>query len=210
MPKLYLLGGENVSKRSAREINERAFQDSEQPISVLVFSWARASFDRKYGKRKLFTDYLTSLGANSINFVSYSDSKEYIEQKINCASLIYLTGGLPSVLIERLKKRDINNLLLTYKGIIVGRSAGALALCSHCITTVRSSSKVRIVDGLGLVRITLKVHYIPEKDDAFLFFSKKEKVYAVPEGSALVFDDDSFEVIGKAYLFEKGEKCELL
>ena len=204
------MGGENVSKRSAREINERAFQDSEQPISVLVFSWARASFDRKYGKRKLFTDYLTSLGANSINFVSYSDSKEYIEQKINCASLIYLTGGLPSVLIERLKKRDINNLLLTYKGIIVGRSAGALALCSHCITTVRSSSKVRIVDGLGLVRITLKVHYIPEKDDAFLFFSKKEKVYAVPEGSALVFDDDSFEVIGKAYLFEKGEKCELL
>jgi dipeptidase E len=209
MPKLYLLGGENVSKRSAREINERAFQDAEQPISVLVFSWARASFDRKYGKRKLFTDYLTSLGANSINFVSYSDSKEYIEQKINCTSLIYLTGGLPSVLIERLKKRDINNLLLTYKGIIVGRSAGALALCSHCITTVRSSSKVRIVDGLGLVGITLKVHYIPEKDDVFLCFSKKEKVYAVPECSALVFDDDIFEVIGKAYLFEKGEKCKL-
>ena len=209
MPKLYLLGGENVSKRSAREINERAFQDSEQPISVLVFSWARASFDRKYGKRKLFTDYLTSLGANSINFVSYSDSKECIEQKINCTTLIYLTGGLPSVLIERLKKRDINNLLLTYKGIIVGRSAGALALCSHCITTVRSSSKVRIVDGLGLVHITLKVHYIPEKDDAFLCFSKKEKVYAVTEGSALVFDDGIFEVIGKAYLFEKGEKCKL-
>ena len=46
MPKLYLLGGENVFKRSAREVNERAFQDAGEHLVVLVFPWARASFDR--------------------------------------------------------------------------------------------------------------------------------------------------------------------
>ena len=206
MPKLILLGGENVLRRNARIVNERAFQDAKQPIDVLVFSWARASFDRKYGKRKPFSDYLISLGACSVNFVGYSDSPEYIEEKMKGASMVYLTGGLPSVLIERLKKRGIDKLLFAYKGVIVGRSAGALALCSHCITTIRSSSKVRIVDGLGLANITLKVHYTPEKDDILLSFSKQEKIYAVPEGSALVFNNDIFEVIGKAYLFENGEK----
>ena len=210
MPKLYLLGGENVFKQIAREVNERAFLDSEQPSDVLVFSWARASFDRKYGKRKLFADYLTSFGANSVKFVGYSDSKEFIEEKMNSAKMVYLTGGLPSVLIERLKKRDVNKLLSGYKGVIVGRSAGALALCGRCITTVRSSSRVRIVDGLGLVNITLKVHYTPEKDDILLSFSKQEKVYAVPEGSAIVFDNGTLrEVIGEAYLFENGEKRKL-
>jgi len=47
MPKLYLLGGENVYKRSAREVNERAFQDAGEPLDILVFPWARASFDRR-------------------------------------------------------------------------------------------------------------------------------------------------------------------
>jgi len=206
MPKLYLLGGENVLRRNAKKVNERAFRDAKQPIDVLVFSWARASFDRKYGKRKLFSDYLISLGACSVNFVGYSDSPDFIEEKMKYASMVYLTGGLPSVLIERLKKRGIDKLLFAYKGVIVGRSAGALALCSRCITTVRSSCKVRIVYGLGLVDILLKVHYIPEKDDVLLCFSKDEKVYAVPEGSALFFNNGIFEVIGKAYLFENGEK----
>ena len=53
MPKIYLLGGENVVKRSALEVNERAFQDAKAPRSVAVFPWARASFDRKYQKRKV-------------------------------------------------------------------------------------------------------------------------------------------------------------
>jgi len=50
MPKLYLLGGENVFKRSAREVNERAFQDAGEPSFVLVFPWAKASFDKGYKK----------------------------------------------------------------------------------------------------------------------------------------------------------------
>ena len=104
MPKLYLLGGENVFKRSAREVNERAFQDAGEPPAVVVFPWARASFDRKYRKGKTLTDYFISLGASTINFVEYSDSNEAIAKKMADSNLVYLTGGLASVLVERLKK----------------------------------------------------------------------------------------------------------
>ena len=98
------LGGENVFKRSAQEVNERAFRDAGEPLVILVFSWARASFDNSYKKRKKLTDYFISLGANTINFVNYSDSNEIIAKKMADSNLIYLTGGQTSILVERLKK----------------------------------------------------------------------------------------------------------
>ena len=206
MPKLYLLGGENVFKRSAREVNERAFQDAGEPLVVLVFAWARASFDKEYKKRERLVDYFISLGASKVNFVEYSDSKETIAEKTSSSNLIYLTGGLVSVLIERLKNMEVDNLLRGYSGVIVGRSAGALALCKKCVITYRSNSKVKLVGGLGLVDFTLKAHYKPEKDNELKRLSKEEKIYAVPEGSALVYDNGASSFIGEAYLFENGKK----
>jgi peptidase E len=206
MPKLYLLGGENVFRRSAREVNERAFQEAGEPLVVLVFAWARASFDKGYKKRERLVDYFISLGASKVNFVEYSDSKETIAEKTSSSNLIYLTGGLVSVLIERLKNMEVDSLLRGYGGVIVGRSAGALALCKRCVITYRSNSKVKLVGGLGLVDFTLKAHYKPEKDNELKRLSKEEKIYAVPEGSALVYDNGASSFIGEAYLFENGEK----
>ena len=204
MPKLYLLGGENVFKRSAREVNERAFQDAGEHPPVLVFPWARASFDKSYKKRKRLTDYFISLGAGAINFVEYSDSTETITAKMADSNIVYLTGGVASILVERLKNVGVDRLLREYGGVIVGRSAGALALCRKCIITCRSDSKVKIIDGVGLAGLTLKVHYKPEKDGALEGLSRHEKIYAAPEGSALVYSNGACSFMGEVYLFENG------
>ena len=206
MPKFYLLGGENVFKRSAREVNERAFQDAGEPLVVLVFPWARASFDRGYKKRKRLVDYFISLGVSTINFIEYSDSNETIAKKMADSNIVYLTGGLANVLVERLKNMGVDRLLHDYRGVIVGRSAGALALCRKCIITCRSNSKVKIIDGLGLADLTLKAHYKPEKDSALEQLSRQEKIYAVPEGSALVYSNGACSFMGEVYLFENGTK----
>jgi dipeptidase E len=206
MSKVYLLGGENVFRRSAREVNERAFQDAGQHLDVLVFPWARASFDRRYWKRKRLFDYFLSLGAATVNFVEYADSTENIAEKMTVAHLVYLTGGLPSVLIERLRTMGIDHLLKHYDGVVVGRSAGALALCRRCVATSRSNSKVKIVRGIGLVDLTVKVHYRPENDDTLERFSKQWKIYAVPEGSALIYENGQLSTINSVYLFSNGEK----
>jgi len=209
MPKLYLLGGENVCKRSAMEVNERAFRDAGERPAVVVFPWARASFDGLYRKRKLLFDYFTSMGAVTVDFVEYMDSKATIEQKIAASNLIYLTGGLVSALIERLRKMEVDDLLRSYRGVIVGRSAGALALCRRCVITPRRSKQVRVVNGLGLADLTLKAHYRSRKDVYLLQFSKIEKIYAVPSRSAIVYDDRILAVIGKVYQFEGGRKTRL-
>src|SRR5208283_1981874 len=205
MPQLYLLGGENVFKRSAREVNERAFQDAGEHLVVLVFPWARASFDKGYKKRKTLADYFLSLGASTINFIEYSDSNETITKKMAASNLVYFTGGLANVLVERLRNTGVDRLLQDYTGVIVGRSAGALALCRKCVITCRSNSKVKIIDGVGLIDLTLKVHYKPEKDSTLERLSRQEKIYAVPEGSALVYNNYACSIIGDVYLFENGK-----
>jgi peptidase E len=209
MPKLYLLGGENVFRRSAREVNERAFQDAGEPLAVLVFSWARASFDNSYKRRKTLTDYFISLGANTIGFVNYSDSKEITAKKMADSNLIYLTGGQTSILIERLKNVGVDRLMQDYRGVIVGRSAGALALCRKCVITCRSNSKAKIINGLGLAELTLKVHYKTEKDLVLEHLSKQGKIHAVPMGSAIVYEDCACSFIGDVFLFENGKKRRL-
>lgn len=209
MPKLYLLGGENVFKRSALEVNESAFKEAGGHPTVAVFPWARASFDRMYRERKILFDYLVSLGADAVDFVEYSDSNVAMAQKMASSNLIYLTGGLVNALVERFRKTQVDSLLKDYPGVIVGRSAGALAMCRRCVITGRSSKEVKLVDGMGLADLTLKAHYKPQKDAALLLLSQREKIYAVPSRSAIVYENAFCSFIGKVYLFENGEKTTL-
>src|SRR5512134_4020734 len=123
MAKLFLLGGESVYRRSAKEVNEQAFEVAGSNPSVLVFPWARPSFDKKYRRRKLLMDYLQSLGACRVDFVEYSEPEEVVAEKLCYSSMVYLTGGQPSILIERLKTSGVDELLKSFQGVVVGRSA---------------------------------------------------------------------------------------
>ena len=209
MPRLYLLGGENVHKRSAREVNEKAFRDASEPLAVLVFPWARASFDNKYQERKILADYFISLGACTVDFVEYSTSREIISEKMSTSKLIYLTGGLVNALVERLEKSGTDVLLRNYGGVIVGRSAGALALCKKCLITSRRTQKTSVIKGLGLADLTLKAHYRPERDSILEVLSTSQRIYAVPSRSAIIYEDGIRGFIGNVYVFENGKKREL-
>ena len=206
MPKYYLLGGENTHKRDAQEVNQRAFKDAGGTPRVLVFSWARASFDNTFAKSKIVFDYFRSLGASTVNIVNYSNTNVEIKEKMSKSDLVYLTGGVPSVLVERLKKSGMSSLLENFEGVIVGRSAGALALCSKCVITYRSNCAVKVIDGLGLVDLTLKAHYKARLDEKLKELSENQDIFAVPKGSAVVCDNGNLSFMNKVFLFHKGEK----
>jgi dipeptidase E len=204
MPKYYLLGGENTHKRDAQEINQKAFNDAGKSPRILVFSWARASFDKTYPKSKLLFNYFRSLGASTVYTVDYSCSFAEIEEKMADSDLVYLTGGVPSVLVERLNRSGIRSLLEEFEGVIVGRSAGALALCRKCVITYRSNCEVKVIDGLGLVDLTVKAHYKLGRDEKLLELSFLQDIFAVPKGSAVVCDKGNLSFINNVYLFHKG------
>lgn len=206
MAKLYFLGGENVSKRNSREVNEAAFHDAGEKPSILVLPWARPLFDRARKRRKRLLNYFTSIGAGKISFSSYSDASKEIADKVGRSDLIYLLGGFTTRLIKCLKERHVDRLLREYGGVIIGRSAGALALCGKCILTDRNKSEAKIISGLGIADFTMKVHYKSSKDDELKMLSKEDKIYALPERSALVYENGDLRAIGKVYLFQDGKK----
>jgi peptidase E len=210
MAKLYFLGGENVFKRDAKEVNAAAFQDAGSAPNVLVFSWARASFDASYRRRKLLVEYLRSLGAESVIFADYSSTTEEITSSIATSDLIYLTGGQTSILATRLRSKRVDRLLRSYAGVVVGRSAGALVLGKKCLVTNRYSGLRRAVKCLGLVDFSVKAHYNPSQDALLRAFSLKEKIYAIPQRSALVYGGGELSVVGEVFLFENGEKTAVM
>jgi len=207
MAKLYFIGGENVARRDAQEINEVAFFDAGETPAVAVFQWAKASFDKKYLRRKQLVEYFKSLGASNIDFVDYSSTFEEITRRVEFSDLLYLPGGLASVLVERLKNRNVDGLLRKYAGVVIGRSAGALALAKKCVVTKnRRAPTSRMISGIGLVDFSVKAHYKPSKDNALKKLSKEERIYAIPERSALVYDSGALSFMGAVYLFQNGEK----
>ena len=211
MGKLYFLGGETVVRRDAKNVNAMAFQDAGGAPAALVFPWARASFDTAYKRRKRLTDYFRSLGAQSVSFSEYSDLSEEIAAKVACADLLYLTGGQVSVLAARAKAKGLDQLLREYPGVVVGRSAGAVIMGRRCMVTNRYSGSRKIVGGLGLVDFSVKAHYQPAHDNMLRRFSMKEKTFAIPHGSALVYERGSgaLTFLGEVFVFEKGEKTAL-
>jgi peptidase E len=207
MRKVYLLGGESIRKRDGEKINQQAFSDAGGSPEVLVFSWARANFDQIYQRQKLVYNYLRYLGANSVTVIDYSTSQQELREKISQASLIYLTGGSPSILIERFKHRKMDSLLKNFDGIIVGRSAGALALCKKCVVTIRSTKQVKLVDGLGLIDLAMNAHYTHKKDEQLKKLSIGKQIFAVPRGSALVYNEVGvLSCINQVFSFENGER----
>jgi peptidase E len=206
MAKLYFLGGENVAKRDAKEVNALAFQDSGGSPSVLVLSWARPSFDLKYQRRKRLTDYFRSLGASSVDFLEFSESEKVLASKIASSDLIYITGGQVSVLLSRLRKWGVGKLLRSYSGVLVGRSAGAMVFGRRCLVTSRYSGVSRMVKGLGFVDFNVKAHYDLRKDGLLKKASRKERIYGLPQRSALVYDGSALSFVGDVFIFENGEK----
>jgi peptidase E len=206
MQKIYFLGGENVFKREAKEINTSAFEDAGGAPAVLVVPWARPSFDANYKRRKRLIDYFRSIGARTVDFSEFSEPIENIAEKADDSDVIYLTGGQVSILLSRLIKKGMDDLLRGYKGVLVGRSAGALVLGRNCLVTNRCNGNTKVVSCLGLVDFSVKVHYESSRDDLLKKLSKNEKFYAIPQRSALVYEKGVLSFVGEVFLFRNGEK----
>jgi peptidase E len=203
---LYFLGGENVSKQDAAEINSSALGDAGGSPRVFVFSWAKPSFHLSFERRRRLTSYLRSLGASEVSYADYSDSLLNIEEAISCSNLLYLTGGQVSTLLNRLKHKGVDRLLRNYNKVVLGRSAGALVLGQKCLVTNRYSGTRKVVLGLGLVDFSVKVHYHTSQDALLKEASRDGRIYAIPQKSALVFSNGVLSAIGNVQVFENEEK----
>jgi peptidase E len=217
--KLYFHGGEDIRKRDSKEINEKAFADAGRSPRVLIFPWtARVE---KVGYRIVMRDYFRELGAGRIEFAELSDSFRKLKGKIESSGIIYLPGGNDRIPINRIKERRIGPLFRRYGKVMIGNSAGSLALCKRYVV-IRGQAgepKTETREGIGKVDFAVTVHYksaTPElsgrsPDRELRALSRKEgmRIYAIPERCALVYDGKKIRPIGGIYVFDRGKKARL-
>jgi dipeptidase E len=216
MTKIYFLGGEDIKKRESKKINARAFDDAGGTPTVLVFPWTAQIEKLEY--RKIMIDYFEDIGVRKIEFAEITDSLQKIVEKVDASDLIYLPGGNTELLIKRIKDARVHVLLQKYNKVIIGNSAGSLALCRNyaVIKGQDEHPKTELVRGVGWVDFAIAVHYKspnkllsgqePDKELRALSEKANIKIYAIPERGALVYDGCDFKFIGDIYLFYKGEK----
>jgi dipeptidase E len=206
MLRLYLLGGEDIKDKGSKELNSHAFNDAGGSPLVVVFPWTSREKVREDAYRRLMVDYFKELGAKGVRFVEHSLPYPDMVKLVEQSDLIYLPGGDPKVLVERMRNTGASHLLANYDKVIVGNSAGAVALCAEYVLLSEDSDAFSISSGLGLVDLGVAVHYDPYMDTQLESLSTSRNIFAIPEGGAVVVSRCSISLIGPVAVFQEGRK----
>lgn len=135
-------------------------------------------------------------------------SKEDMINMIEEYDVLYIIGGQPERLLQVILDKELTAAISSFPGLMIGYSAGALAFCTDCILTKDEDYPDTIIlQGLGLVDFSVEVHYRPESDEELLTLSKYRTIYALPDGSAILYKNDTIHTrINEIITFKNGTK----
>lgn len=130
------------------------------------------------------------------------DNNEIAVKKIRQADLIYLTGGLPDKMYERLEEFNIISNLENFKGVLLGISAGAvIQFQTYHLSPDRDYKKFNIYPGLKIINdFGVEVHYGDRRWKQNKALKKMNKImprtyYTIPDAGALIKDGDNIILI---------------
>ena len=133
MSKLYLLGGEDIRKRNSQHIMEKAMADAGSNPTILIFPWTSEMVDNEGEYRALMTEYFIDLGAETIQFAEPWDPYGALIKKVRGSQLLYLPGGNPQLLIDRMLISRGDEILAEYRFQLCGQISYELPeACSPC------------------------------------------------------------------------------
>lgn len=206
MKKIYLIGGGDYCSKGLDRLNQIILKDFNFKQTFLIIPFATKE-ERRMKWIEAIKSSFSKIKRN-INFDTLleEDTKNEKTKKILHSDLIFFTGGSPEVLIDKIYKGGILNLIKSYKGILVGYSAGALAFSDFCfILKDKDYPRSQIIKGLGIVDFTTSVHYEDNEKEEISFFSKYRKIYTIPNNSAIIVTNKNISFFGNILPFN-GEK----
>ena len=152
---ILVLEVENIKQRTLFNFHKELFSKIENP-TVLVLLWTTNSEEKKKKYRKAIESYFKDLGAREVLFLEENDPN--LEKKFEKANIIYLPGGDTSILLEKLNNNlKVIEKLKEFRGILIGNSAGAIALAKEGYG--HKNGKLVKYKGLGIVNIKIIVHF---------------------------------------------------
>lgn len=131
---------------------------------------------------------------------------------IKNADLIYMCGGEILRQLTFLQNINFKNLIENYNGVVVTVSAASMCLTKTICNFPEHEKEIsqpRIVDGLGFIDLKIIPHFDAENlayqgttelpnlvEDYILPYSDNDKIYALPNGSYIMFDRKNIKFYG--------------
>jgi peptidase E len=151
--------------------------------------------------------YFKEMGARTVRFVEHSLPFTEMVAIAESSDIIYLPDGDAKLLIASLRDSGSLHLLRLHDNVVIGNSAGAMALCGEYIVPSKSGvDELAVEKGLGLSDIVLSAHYEPSQDPQLEKLSKDRSIFAIPGGAAIRSDSCSLSLLGEVELFMDGKK----
>ena len=136
----------------------------------------------------------------------FTDTPQSAREKIEAADILYLPGGLPDKMLERLETLELVDVIRQHQGLVIGYSAGAmLQLDEYHITPDKDYPEYCYKKGLGLLSgFDVEVHYeaLPVQQDAIRRYLSEQKkpIYAMGNQGALIVENGSILPVGDVSL----------
>ncbi len=202
-----LIGGGHHLSEELADVNAalaRYIKPTDRLV-VIPFATEEHKYDR--WMQSVVYNY-QKLGITDYAMVRYDQSTEEIVHTIESADVLFLAGGRTERLLEQMRDKRINSLIHTFHGVVIGYSAGALALCVDAITTRDEDYPETFTEkGLGRVDFNVEVHYRGEIiDEELLPLSYERDIYAMPDGAAIIVDQEGTHFINNISTFSRGHK----
>jgi len=199
-----------VKERSSFWIMRRAIEHAAPEPKAVILLWTSEQKEKIQKYTKILSDYFKELGTASVRVFPPNSEPNGIRAALEEANVLYLPGGRPELLLEHIREKELEKDIISFQGVIIGNSAGALVIGKYCIITPDEDyPELKILPGLNLVPFSVEVHYepAPEKDEMLSEISNKTGlVFALPENTAIIYSNGWIEVIGKVSVFIEGKK----
>lgn len=146
---------------------------------------------------------------NHIEWINYyTDAKSKAAEQIRNADILYLPGGMPDRVMDRIDEFNLRSTLLQFQGVVMGYSAGALIqLQEYHLSPDQDYPEFTYFKGLPILKdFYLEVHYensvIKKKAIQRVLKERRKTVYAmVTDQATIVIEGSKVNFLGDIKVF---------
>ena len=172
---------------------------------VFISAWPEdhgRNDDDSRGMHEMFAEQGMAFAAHFV--IDRRTSPAEAAELVRAADCVFLMGGDPPAQMALIRDLRLVPMLRESHAVILGVSAGSMNMGKYVAEIWDSKA---FYDGLGLADVTIKAHYT--QGDWFVPLLKElsmtHPIVAMEDESAIFIQHDGKRVLGRMYLFDRGE-----
>ena len=151
----------------------------------------------------------------NIRWINYcEDTPESAALKLSDADILYLAGGYPDWMLQRMYDLGIKDLIAGFEGTVIGASAGSMVQLDEYHLTPEDGYPYQYQEGLGMLGgFDVEVHYEEDLRHIEAIIRTLEDtgrpVVAMPDSGGMLIDGDRLELLGDSFILDVNDLNDL-